>query len=139
MMFSDIFLQVDDTEIKNGRSIPTYFLISVFEERYPDWEFYFVIGSDLLPGFKRWEKGEIMLEQYKFIIIPREGYEDLDEELYPRNYVKWEAKVKDEFSTSSTEVREILQWSNIVSHKPHLKEKMGMYVYDYIIENNLFA
>ena len=80
-----------------------------------------------------------MLEQYKFIIIPREGYEDLDEELYPRNFVKWEAKVKDEFSTSSTEVREILQWSNIVSHKPHLKEKMGMYVYDYIIENNLFA
>mmetsp|Transcript_15585 Transcript_15585/g.17320 ORF Transcript_15585/g.17320 Transcript_15585/m.17320 type:complete len:114 (+) Transcript_15585:284-625(+) len=113
--------------------------MSVFEEKYPNCEFYFVLGSDLLPGFKRWEKGELMIEEFKFVIIPREGYEDIDEDLYPRKYVKSQAKVEDAFSTSSTEVRGILQWSTIVSHKAHLKEKLGTEVYDYIIGNNLFA
>ena len=130
---------MDPIEINNGRSIPTYYLMSVFEEKYPNCEFYFVLGSDLLPSFKRWEKGEIMIEDYKFVIIPREGYEDLDEDLYPRHYVKTDAKVEDAFQTSSTEVREIVQWSNIVAHKAHLKEKLGADVYDFIIENNLFA
>lgn len=102
-------------------------------------DFYFVLGSDLLPSFKRWEHGETMLELYKFIIIPREGYEDLDESLYPRNFVKCEAKVEDAFATSSTEVREILQWSNIIAHKAHLQKKLGKEVYNYIIDNNLFA
>ena len=80
-----------------------------------------------------------MLEQYKFVIIPREGYEDLDESLYPRHYVQCDEKVEDSFQTSSTEVREILQWSNIVAHAAHLKKKLGKEVYDFIIENNLFA
>lgn len=80
-----------------------------------------------------------MIEDYKFVIIPREGYEDLEEDLYPRHYVKAEAKVEDAFSTSSTEVRDIVQWNNIVAHKAKLKEKLGVEVYDYIIENNLFA
>lgn len=130
---------MDPIEINNGRSIPTYYLLSVFEEKYPNYDFYFILGSDLLPGFRRWEKGEIMMEEYKFVIIPREGYEDIDEDLYPRHCVKAETKVEDAFSTSSTEVRGILQWSMLVSHKPYLKEKLGGEVYDYIIENNLFA
>lgn len=130
---------MDPIEISNGRSIPTYFLINLFEEKYPNYDFYFVLGSDLLPSFKRWEHGELMLEEYKFIIIPREGFEELDDSLYPRHYVKSEAKVEDAFATSSTEVREILQWSNIVTHGAHLKKKLGQEVYDYIIENNLFS
>ncbi len=80
-----------------------------------------------------------MLEKYKFVIVPREGYEDLDEDLYPRYSEICKTKVDDPFATSSTEVRTVLQWSNIVSHKPQLKEKLGGAVYDYIIENNLFA
>ena len=109
------------------------------QESYPHIEFYFVLGSDLLPGFKRWDRGETMLEDTKFIIIPREGFEELDEDLYPRHYIKSETKVEDAFSTSSTEVREILQWSNIVAHAIYLKMKLGKKVYDFIIENNLFA
>ena len=102
-------------------------------------DFYFVLGSDLLPSFKRWEHGELMLEEFKFVIIPREGYEDLGDKLYPRHYVKWEEKIEDAFSTSSTEVREILQWNNIIHHDTYLKRKLGRQVYDYIIANNLFA
>jgi nicotinate-nucleotide adenylyltransferase len=113
--------------------------MQAFQESYPLYEFYFVLGSDLLPSFKRWDRGETMLEDYKFIIIPREGYEELDEDLYPRHYTKSETKVEDAFSTSSTEIREILQWSNIVAHAVYLKKKLGKQVYDFIIENNLFA
>ena len=130
---------MDDTEIKNGKSIPTYFLLNMFEEKYPMHDFYFVLGSDLLPSFSRWEHGDLMLENFKFIIIASEGYENLDDSLYPRHYVKCHDKVEDAFSTSSTEVREILQWSNIIHHSTYLKSKLGKEVYSYIINNNLFA
>lgn len=130
---------MEDIEIRNRTTIPTYYLMSAFEEMYPNCEFHFVLGSDLLPGFKRWDRGETMIEEFKFVIVPREGYEDLDDKLYPRHSEVCHTKVEDPFQTSSTEVRSILQWNNIVSHKAHLKEKLGSKVYDYIIENNLFA
>eukprot|EP00344_Euplotes_crassus_P012546 CAMPEP_0196994490 /NCGR_PEP_ID=MMETSP1380-20130617/775_1 /TAXON_ID=5936 /ORGANISM="Euplotes crassus, Strain CT5" /LENGTH=193 /DNA_ID=CAMNT_0042409879 /DNA_START=86 /DNA_END=667 /DNA_ORIENTATION=- len=139
MFGDDERYKVQDIEVKNRRSIPTYYLMLAFEEMYPECEFYFVLGSDLLPSFKRWDRGEVMFEEFKFIIIPREGYEDLDSDLYPRYSEVCKSKVDDPFATSSTEVRSIIQWSNIISHKAHLKEKMGSAVYDYIIENNLFA
>ena len=109
------------------------------EEMYPDLDIYFVIGSDLLPSFSKWDHGEDMIEEKKFIVVPREGYEDLSEDLYPRTYVKSDRKVDDAFATSSTEVREILQWTNIIHHEAYLKTKLGKDVYTYIIENNLFA
>ena len=80
-----------------------------------------------------------MLEFFKFIIIPREGYEDLDDSLYPRNYVKTTQKVDDDFQTSSTEVRSILQWIIFTSQSVYLKTKLGKQVYHFIIDNNLYA
>ena len=80
-----------------------------------------------------------MLEMFKFIIIPREGFEDLDESLYPNNYIKSDTKVEDAFATSSTEVRNILQWSPFTSQGKHLKTKLGKRIYDFIIENNLYS
>ena len=130
---------MDPIEINNGRSIPTYYLINLLEEKYQDCEFYFVLGSDLLPSFRRWEKGDTMLEMFKFIIIPREGFEDLDDSLYPNTYIKSDSKVEDAFSTSSTEVRNILQWSPFTSQGKHLKTKLGKRIYDFIIENSLYA
>lgn len=119
--------------------IPTYSLLNTLEETHPELDFYFVLGSDLLPSFNRWDHGEEMIEQKKFIIIPREGYEDIEDHLYPRNYIKCSHKVEDDFQTSSTEVRNILQWNNIIHHGTYLKSKLGQDVYDYVLENNLFS
>lgn len=80
-----------------------------------------------------------MHSEFKFILIPREGFEDLSESLYPKHYIECKKKVKDAFSTSSTEIRDILQWSNIIHHATFLKEKLGKEIYDFIIENNLYA
>ena len=131
--------KVNPIEIDNGMFIPTYRLLNILEDKHPELDIYFVLGSDLLPSFSKWDHGEDMIEQKKFIIIPREGFEDIEEEKYPRHYVKCNHKVEDVFATSSTEVRNILQWNNIVHHKPYLQKKLGSNVYDYIIENNLFA
>ena len=65
-------------EINNGSSIPTYNLLNTLEEIHPFCDFYFVMGSDLLPSLKLWQKGEQMFENFKFILIPRDGSDDID-------------------------------------------------------------
>lgn len=119
--------------------IPTYKLMKTLEELHPDKEIYFVIGSDLIPSLKRWDNGEEMHASTRFIVIPREGYTEIEDDLYPRNAVISEQGVNDENSTSSTEVRGIIQWQNIIHHSTCLKSKLGESVYEYILENNLFT
>ena len=65
-----------DIEVKNGSSIPTYYMMKKLEQEYKDqnMEFHFMAGSDLIPGLIRWEKGKEMLEEIKFIIFVRRGY-----------------------------------------------------------------
>lgn len=97
------------------------------------------MGSDLLPSFKFWQRGEQMFENFKFILIPRDGYDNLDSGYYPIHHIECKKKVVDAFETSSTEIRGILQWSNIIHHAKFLKEKLGKEVYDFIIDNNLYS
>ena len=49
---------VNSIEVDNGESIPTYPLIKQLEEQHPKNSFYFIIGSDLLPGLVQWDDGE---------------------------------------------------------------------------------
>lgn len=49
-----------DIEVKNGASIPTYFLMKKLEEKYKEnnMKFFFMMGTDLIPGLIRWEGGQ---------------------------------------------------------------------------------
>lgn len=80
-----------------------------------------------------------MFENFKFILIPRDGSDDIDSADYPVHHIECKKKVTDVFQTSSTEIRGILQWSNIIYHATSLKEKLGKDIYDFIIENNLYS
>ncbi len=60
----------------------TYSLLRRLSSQFPDIEFYFVIGTDLLPGLKNWYSEEItdaglwLIANAKFIVVPRPGYDD---------------------------------------------------------------
>lgn len=71
----DYPVYVNTVEIDNGESIPTYYLIQKLEKQYPDNEFYFIIGSDLLPGLVKWDGGENFINDCGFVIFERKGHE----------------------------------------------------------------
>ena len=45
------------------------------EEKYPDHQFVLIAGTDIFPTFHKWKNYEILLENYKFYIYRRPGYE----------------------------------------------------------------
>lgn len=95
-------IQLNDAEIKNGETIPTYDLMKQIEKANPDYEFAFVIGSDLLAGIRKWEKGENLVKEISFYIFQRPGY-SITKETLPSSYHIIEAI---SVSSSSTEVRD---------------------------------
>ena len=84
----------NDIEVVHGPIIPTYFLMKQLEAKYGDqYEFYFILGSDLIPGLITWDEGQKLIDEVKFIVFERKGYEHiLDEKvekeyLMPKHYV----------------------------------------------------
>ncbi|GIX61884.1 nicotinate-nucleotide adenylyltransferase-like protein [Babesia caballi] len=70
----NIHVEVCDYEIKLGHSIDSYFTMRYYQTAYPNYDFYFFIGSDLLPQVPRWPYGEELIEITNFVIADREGY-----------------------------------------------------------------
>ena len=68
-------MKVNDIEIKNGNSIPTYFLIEKLNKMYKDHEFWFIMGTDLLPSLHLWDEGKKFIANHRFVIQHREGFE----------------------------------------------------------------
>ena len=72
----DYPVYVNTIEIDNGESIPTYNLMKRLEEKYADNDFYFIIGSDLLPGLVNWDGGTSFITECGFVLFERKGHED---------------------------------------------------------------
>merc|ERR1712046_463591 len=68
---------VCDVEGKCEQALLTLDCIEELEKKYPDKDFSFVLGSDLLPGLLWWEPGERQkrLLSKRFLVISRPGYE----------------------------------------------------------------
>ena len=49
-------IKIDPIEIDNHFSIPTYDLLEIYHQKYPDIKFYFIMGSDLLDGLIYWDE-----------------------------------------------------------------------------------
>ncbi len=100
-------IRVDDTEVRNGPSIPTYFLMKQLEKEHPEDTFYFILGSDILPTLYTWDEGQKLIDDINYIIVQREHYEvDLRTREFPvpKKYI---AMVKENVlgGVSSTELR----------------------------------
>lgn len=67
-------LMVSRYEIDKGETIDTYFTIKDLREKYPDKDFYFFLGSDILPSMFDWPYSEQLVNITKFLIAYRQGY-----------------------------------------------------------------
>jgi len=67
-------------ELSDPKALTT---VKVARSRWPEAEFTFVIGSDLLPKLNQWYRIEAVLVQVQLLIIPRPSYplqeQDLDQ------------------------------------------------------------
>ena len=68
---------------------------------YPDKEFFFVMGSDLVEGLESWVNGKQFKQEINFLIFLRMGY-SLNKAYLPKNYILIETTF---VGSSSSEVR----------------------------------
>eukprot|EP00923_Selenidium_pygospionis_P027611 GHVN01049790.1.p1 GENE.GHVN01049790.1~~GHVN01049790.1.p1 ORF type:complete len:205 (-),score=10.39 GHVN01049790.1:107-637(-) len=64
-------IQVDTTEVELGVFYHTYDLLKLLETKHPEWDLWLIIGSDLVPMLKDWGSGAKLVEEGRFIVIPR--------------------------------------------------------------------
>ena len=110
---------------------PSYTIdtLNVLQAKFPDDEFYLVIGADNWCVFDRWKAGEEIITKHRVLIYPRRGYDIIIPEKYSDRVSVVEAPL---IEVSSTQVRERLsQLKSVSFYVPEAVER-------YIIENNLY-
>ena len=75
--FSSTFpIKVNDEEIERDRALTTPHLLSIYDTKYPDYDFSFVVGTDLLEGLHEWDDNYPGWELTRqLIVMDRPGYE----------------------------------------------------------------
>ena len=86
---------------------PSYTIdtLNALQEKFPDDEFYLVIGADNWAVFDRWRNSEEILSKYHLLIYPRLGYEVIIPDDLKDRATLIDAPI---IELSSTEVRERL-------------------------------
>ncbi len=110
---------------------PSYTIdtLNALQAKFPDDEFYLVIGADNWCVFDRWKAGEEIITKHRVLIYPRRGYDIIISEKYSDRVSVVEAPL---IEVSSTQVRERLsQLKSVSFYVPEAVER-------YIIENNLY-
>lgn len=64
--------RVSDIEFHMPRPSYTIDTLIRLSEKYPEKQFVMIAGSDVLPTFHKWKNYEQLLDQYSFMIYPRE-------------------------------------------------------------------
>jgi nicotinate-nucleotide adenylyltransferase len=67
-------LNVTDIEFKMPRPSYTIDTLTWLGERYPDYEFVLIAGTDILGSLPRWKNYRVLLEFYKIYIYNRPGF-----------------------------------------------------------------
>jgi len=67
-------VRVDTFELDEPGISYSFRTLLALSERYPNHQFSFVIGSDNLATFHKWDQYEAMLAQFPFFVYPRHGF-----------------------------------------------------------------
>lgn len=71
---ADPRINVNTIEIERKLSGSTLETLNILKTTYPEAEFAFLIGSDNLATFNKWENWQALLTQMKFYVYLRQGY-----------------------------------------------------------------
>jgi nicotinate-nucleotide adenylyltransferase len=68
-------LRASNFEFKLSQPSYTIDTLVRLEEKHPDHQFVLIAGTDIFPTFHKWKNYETLLENYKFYIYQRPGFE----------------------------------------------------------------
>jgi nicotinate-nucleotide adenylyltransferase len=120
-----------DWEIKNKiEGIGTYDIMKMLENEFKENELYFVIGLDNSQKVKSWKNGNIIVDNMKFIVVPRKGVEINDNWFTKSPHIFMYGYTED--SNSSTNVKQLLKENKDTSLC------LDNQVKDYILKHNLY-
>ncbi len=111
-------------ELDRPRQTTTYDTALELKEKYPDSQFYFVIGSDIAGDIKtKWVNGEALVKVAPFIIFKRSS--DMKDDTWPQDAVILE-KDSVHLDFSSTFIRGLLKKD--YSGVPYLSPAVAQYI-----------
>lgn len=67
-------LRVETYELEETGTSYSFKTLIALSKKYPEHQFSFVIGSDNLKNFEKWDKYQEMLSRFPFFVYPRHGY-----------------------------------------------------------------
>ena len=70
----DIRFRASDIEFTLDKPNYTVRTLAYLSEKYPDYEFTLLMGSDQLPHFEKWQNYETILEFYKILVYERPNF-----------------------------------------------------------------
>jgi len=88
-LMTNKYIDISDYEINRQEMSYSINTLDALSQKYPEHEFYWIIGSDLLDEFKDWKDWKRIITNYKLIIFPRETVVD-----HLENKVKESLKLK---------------------------------------------
>ena len=116
---------VETSAFEFTMSRPSYTIdtLNALQEKFPDDEFYLVIGADNWTMFGKWRNSTEILEKYHLLIYPRLGYEVVIPEELKAQVALVDAPV---IELSSTEIRERLAEGKSVRY--YVPDEVAQYI-----------
>ncbi len=72
------FFELSDVEIKREGTSYTVDTLGYFVSNFPEFEFYFILGTDLFPEMDTWKEYKKLFELSNFAVITRPGFPHTD-------------------------------------------------------------
>jgi nicotinate-nucleotide adenylyltransferase len=133
-------VKVSNLEIKDKVTNYTIDTLKLLAKKYPNDRFFLIIGTDQVENFTKWKEWREIVNNFKLIVIPRDGFKKEESELKNiskqvkkfKNIILIDRKKFPLIYTSSTLIRRrIKQGESISSLVPKKVEK-------YIIRHKLY-
>ena len=127
------YFDVSDAELKNEGPSYTVDTLEALQKQHPDWQLYFILGTDSFVELDTWHRGEDLLRNFGFLAGCRKGYDSAKAlEKLAEYRQKYGADVQfyeiPEIELSSSEIRERLRCGKTVRYV--LPEAVIKYIND---------
>jgi len=115
-------LEVSSIELDSNRQLYTIETLEKLQEQYPDYDIYFVLGTDNLKEIETWHTSGCLLQNFKVIVLERDN--DVMEEIiesnnflkqYKNSFIKLENIQKIDLSASY--IRELIDNKKSITGK----------------------
>lgn len=128
---------ISDLDFYGDKSLPTIDTLEEIQKQYPDYNIWFLMGSDNLKDLHNWDKSEEIVSKYKILVMERDE-DDVDEIIkgnrlyrcYQENFKKLSQEIKSNYS--STYARAQLKKGKSIRYL--LPDE----VFEYILKNDLY-